>query len=156
MKPNQRTERDRVRPCGWLVVVPALACVLLTWLAWGAPEAPAVEAPAPDTAIHPDRQQLETIIRDRYPQLMTQRFAGVQVVTVLLNHDGTLAATDLEISAKDPGELTVSRQNFARFGIMARDLSYIGIKRLELPLNTVLVMFGGRSAIDPIAHPDAR
>jgi hypothetical protein len=81
---------------------------VLTALAWAAPEASDVEEPAPDTAIHPDRQQLETIIRARYPQLVTQRSAGVPVVTVLLN---TLAVTDLEISADDPSDLTRQRTN---------------------------------------------
>lgn len=147
MKPDQRTERDRARPSAWLVVVPSLACVLLTSLAWAVLEAPDVEQPAPDTAIRPDQQQLETIIRDRYPQLVTQRLAGVPVVTVLLNHDGTLVATDLEISANDPSDVTESR--FARFGVKARDLSYIGVARIELPLNTVLVMFAGKSTTDP-------
>jgi hypothetical protein len=69
------------------------------------------------------------------------------VVTVLLNHDGTLVATDLEISANDPSDVTESR--FARFGVKARDLSYIGVARIELPLNTVLVMFAGKSTTDP-------
>lgn len=133
----------------WLITVPALAWVLLTALASAAPEAPDIEDPPHDTAIHPDRQQLETIIRQRYPQLVTQRFPGIPVVTVLLNHDGTLAATELEISAQDPGKLTVSRLHFARFGLKAGDLSYIGVERFELPLNTVLVMFGGKSTGDP-------
>jgi len=128
MKPNQRTDRDRGQRSAWLIVLPALASALLTWLAWAAPEAPEVEESAPDTTVaHLDRQQLETIVRQRYPQLATQRFAGVPVVTVLLNHDGTLVATDLEISVKDPDQLVVTRQHFARFGLKARDLSYIGM-----------------------------
>jgi hypothetical protein len=145
MNPNQGIDGDlRRRPAGFMVM-PALAWLLCTWLAWAAPEAHGPEATASGTAVHPDRQQLETIIRDRYPQLLTRRSAGVSVVTVLFNRDGTLAATDLEILATDPGEVTVSRQHFARFGLKARDLSYIGVERFELPLNTVLVMFGGKS-----------
>jgi hypothetical protein len=148
MNANQRIDRDKAQRSGWPIVVPALACLLLTWLAWAAPEAPDVEKPAPDTAVHPDQQQLEAIIRLRYPQLVTQRFAGVPLVTVLLNHDGTLAATDLEISANDPGGLTASKLHFARFGLKATDLSYIGVARFQLPLNTVVVVFGGRSTSD--------
>ena len=144
MKPQQQIDSHSVRRPAWLIVLPALVSVLLTWPAWAAPEAPDFNEPTLDTAVHPDRQQLETIVRNRYPELLTQRFAGVPVVTVLLNHDGTLAATDLEISLKDPGELVVTRLQFARFGVKARDLSYIGTARLELPLNTVLVMYGGK------------
>jgi len=98
MKPDQRIDGYRAKRSVWLIVLPALSSVLLTWLAWAAPAAPDVEEPIPDTAVHPDRQQLETIIRTRYPELFTQRLAGLPVVTMLLNQDGTLAATDLEIS----------------------------------------------------------
>jgi hypothetical protein len=149
MNVNQWIDRDKAQRSRWLMVVPALACLLLSWLAWAAPEAPDVEKPAPDTAVHPDQQQLEAIIRHTYPQLATQRFAGFPVVTVLLNHDGTLAATDLEISAKDPGELTASNLHFARFGLKGMDLIYVGVTHVELPLNKVLVVFGGRSTSDP-------
>lgn len=144
MKPHPRIDGCRAKCSAWLIVLPALASVLLTWPAWAAPEAPDVEESTPDTAVHLDPQQLETIVRDRYPELVTHRFAGVPVVTVLLNHDGTLAATDLEISLKDPDELVVTRLHFARFGVQAKDLSYIGTAHLELALNTVLVMFGGK------------
>jgi len=148
MTAHRRIDRDRApRSRGW-VAASTLACVLWTLLAWTARADPVVEKPAPDTAIHPDRQQLVTIIRDRYPQLLTQRFAGVAVVTALFNHNGTLASTDLEIRGKDAGELTVSKLHFARFGLQERDLSYIGLARFELPLNTVLVMFGGKSTSD--------
>jgi hypothetical protein len=149
MRLSQRADRHRTHGFAWLRVVPVLAYLMLSSLARAAPQAPGVEEFAPDTAVHPDRQQLETIIRQRYPQLVTQRFAGVPVVIVLLNHDGTLAATDLEIGPTDPDKLTVSRQHFSRFGLKARDLSYIGVARVELPLNTVLVMFGGRSTSAP-------
>jgi hypothetical protein len=147
MRAIQRNHRDRAPRCPWLVAAATLACVLLTWAA-AARAGPDAESPAPDTAVHPDRQQLETIIRKRYPQLLTQRFAGVAVVTALFNHDGTLASTELEIRSKNSGELTVSKLDFAHFGLKASDLSYIGLERFELPLNTVLVMFGGRGASD--------
>jgi len=149
MKRSRRIDHDRTHRSPWLAAVPALAWVLMNWPAWGAGETPEVEAGAPDSAVHPDRQRLETIIRQKYPQLATERIAGVPVVTVLLNHDGTLAATDLEISPKGPDELTVSKLRFARFGIQAKDLSYIGIEHVVLPPNTVLVMYGGKGTIDP-------
>ncbi len=156
MKTNLRIDRRKAQRCGWFIFVPALTGLMLNRPAWAASEALDDEKPAIDTAVHPDRQQLEAIIRDRYPQLVTQRIAGFPVVTVLLNHDDTLAATDLQISAKDPGELKASELNFARFGLKATDLSYIGVAHFDLPLNSVLVVFGGRSTSGPIAPPDAR
>jgi len=156
MNANQLIERHKAQRSGWFIVVPALACLQLNGLAWAASEAPDVEKPTTDIAVHPDRQQLEAIIRDRYPQLVTQRFAGFPVVTVLLNHDDTVAATDLQISAKDPGDVKASELHFARFGLKATDLSYIGVERFDLPLNSVLVVFGGRNTSDPVPRPDAR
>jgi hypothetical protein len=156
MNANQLIERHKAQRSGWFIVVPALACLQLNGLAWAASEAPDVEKPTTDIAVHPDRQQLEAIIRDRYPQLVTQRFAGFPVVTVLLNHDDTVAATDLQISAKDPGEVKASELHFARFGLKATDLSYIGVERFDLPLNSVLVVFGGRNSSDPVPRPGAR
>jgi hypothetical protein len=156
MNANQLIERHKAQRSGWFIVVPALACLQLNGLAWAASEAPDVEKPTTDISVHPDRQQLEAIIRDRYPQLVTQRFAGFPVVTVLLNHDDTVAATDLQISAKDPGEVKASELHFARFGLKATDLSYIGVERFDLPLNSVLVVFGGRNSSDPVPRPGAR
>jgi hypothetical protein len=49
-----------------------------------------------------------------------------------------------------------SELHFARFGLKATDLSYIGVERFDLPLNSVLVVFGGRNTSDPVARPDAR
>jgi hypothetical protein len=147
MKRNRRIDRARTHPSTWLMAVTGLAYILLAPRAETAPEAQDVEESAPDASVaSPDEQQLEMIVRDRYPQLVTQRFAGVAVVTALFNHDGTLAATDLEISAKDPRELTVSELSFTRFGLKARDISYMGLTRLELPFNTVLIMYGGKQS----------
>jgi hypothetical protein len=145
MPANPPNDGDSAHHSRRLVAAATLACVLSIWLACAAA---AAETPAPDTAVHPDRQQLETIIRKKYPQLLTQRFAGVPVVTALFNHDGTLASTELEIRSKNSGELTVSKLDFAHFGLKASDLSYIGLERFELPFNTVLVMFGGKGASD--------
>jgi hypothetical protein len=142
MKPNQRIDSVRAHRCTWLGVAPALALILLTPPGWAAPEAQDTEESVPDSAaVYPDEQQLEMLVLDRYPQLATQSFAGIPVVTALLNHDGTMAATDFEVSMKDPGEVTVSALNFIRFGLKERDLSYMGIARFELPFTTVLIVY---------------
>jgi hypothetical protein len=142
MNQTQRIDRPTARRRPGLVV-PALACVLLTRLVLAAPEAQDSPESAPGV-VRPAEQQLQVIILERYPQLLTQRFAGVSVVTALFNRDGTLAAIDLEISAKDPGATTVSELSFTRFGLTVRDLSYIGVTRFELPYNAVLVTYGGK------------
>jgi hypothetical protein len=145
MKPDQRIGRADADRRTSLVAVPALALVLLTPLVWAAPDAQDMEESAPDAAVvSPDEQQLEMIALDRYPQLAAQRLAGVPIVTELFNRDGTMSAIDLEISAKNPGEVTVSGLSFTRFGLKARDLSYMGIARFELPFNTVLILYGGK------------
>jgi len=143
MKRIQRTDCPNARRCTWRGVVPALAFVLWTTLALAAPEAQDIGESVPETGVvRPVEQQIQMIVLATYPELGTRRFAGVSVVTALFNRDGTLAAIDLEISAKDPGRATVS--SFTRFGPNARDLSYMGVTRLELPFNTVLVTYGGK------------
>ena len=144
MKPNQWIDRARAPRGTWIIAVLVFGFTLLTPL-WAAPQAPGPDEFVHDAgALYPDEQQLETIVQDRYPQLVTQRVAGLPVVVALFNHDGTLAATDLEISVKDPRELSVSELCFVRFGLRAQDLTYMGVVRIELPSNTVLIMYGGR------------
>jgi hypothetical protein len=144
-KPGQRTDRASALCCTWLVIVLVLAFIVSTPPVLAAPEAPDFEEPAPNAvAVFPDEKQLEAMVRDRYPQLVTQRFSGVPVVTALFNFDGTLAAADLEMSATDPGELTAPGLSFSRFGLKARDISYMGVARIELPFTTVVIVYGGR------------
>src|SRR5450631_3077663 len=67
-RPNQRVERARAHRCTWRVVVPALALLVSTPLAWAATDAQDVEESVPDpVTVFPDGHQLEMIVRDRYP-----------------------------------------------------------------------------------------
>jgi len=68
------------------------------------------------------------------------------MVTVLLEADGTLADTALEVLPCASRSLTASESQFARFGLKAGDLRYLGESRIQTPLNTMLVVFGGRDS----------
>jgi hypothetical protein len=70
------------------------------------------------------------------------------MVTVLFDPDGTLAGADLQVFSGALSVLTASELQFARFGLTAGELRYIGVARIQLPLNTVLVVFGGRDSRD--------
>jgi len=100
--------------------------------------------PAPE--VQPYRQRLEAVIERRYPELLTEEIAGTAMVTVLLEADGTLADTALEVLPDDSKDLTASESQFARFGLSAGDLRYLGELQIQTPLNTMLVVFGGRDS----------
>lgn len=98
---------------------------------------------APD--IQPDSAHLRRLAEERYPRLLTERLAGTPIVTLLLNPNGAVARSALEVYKGDASALTVSDEQFARFGIGGRELRYLGVARVELPLNTVLVAFAVRA-----------
>lgn len=104
---------------------------------------PELRKPAPDAAAQPYREHLTTLVKARYPQLLTEHMAGTPVVTVLLEADGHVVQTHLEIRSPESEPLTASEEQFYRFGALAGRLRYIGEARIDLPVNTVLVVFGG-------------
>src|SRR5262245_51193942 len=97
--------------------------------------------PAPDAFAQPYRQRLEALIRTRYPNLLTEKLPGTAVVTVLLESDGRVAATRLDVSPEPLKELTASESQFARLGVAVGELRYVGVADVDLPLNTVHVVF---------------
>jgi hypothetical protein len=105
-----------------------------------------LQKPTPDPQVQPYRDRLVALIEGRYPQLLTQKIAGTAMVTVLFDSDGTLAASNLEVLPTAVTALTVSEMQFASFGLDAGELTYIGISRIPLPPNTVVVVFGARDS----------
>lgn len=103
--------------------------------------------PAPDLATQPYRNRLETVVKEHYPQLWTDRIEGMPVVTLLFEPDGSVARTKLEIRPHQHDTLTVSEEDFNFYGYGGR-LRYIGEARVELPVNTVIVLFGGLDSSD--------
>jgi hypothetical protein len=99
--------------------------------------------PPPDPKAQPYRERLEALVKVRYPHLWTEKANGLPVVTVLLDSHGELVHSNLETLPPPASELTASEGQFARFGLTAGDLRYVGEARIELPLNTVFVVFGG-------------
>ena len=70
------------------------------------------------------------------------------MLTVLLNADGTIARSDLEISQQSAGTLTVTELQFARFGLRSGELQCVGVEREQLPRGAVLIVFGARSSVE--------
>jgi hypothetical protein len=130
----------------WILVA-VLVCPAAAPL-HGASETKELRKPAPDASAQPYRDRLEMLIRSRYPKLITEKVSGTAVVTVLLEIDGQVATTRLDISPEPLKELTASESQFARLGVSVGELRYIGISQVDLPLNTVLVVFGARNSRD--------
>jgi len=110
--------------------------------------APELRKPSPDAAAEPDRERLETLVKERYPQLGERHASGTPVVTILFEADGRVARTDLEVRSVPPEGLTATEEQFNRFGHLDGQLHYISMARIELPANTVLVVFAGLDSRD--------
>jgi hypothetical protein len=113
-------------------------------LATGAVHAQAEVATA-GPEMQADSARLALLAEERYPRLLTEKLSGTPIVTVLFNPDGTVAETALEVSERDPTTLVVSEGQFAPFGVSGGQLRYLGVARVELPLNTVLIAFAIRA-----------
>ena len=99
--------------------------------------------PPPDASVQPSRERVTALIKERYPQLLLGHLSGTPVLTVLLNADGTIARSDLEISQQSAGTLTVTELQFTRFGLRSGELQSVGVEREQLPHGAVLIVFGG-------------
>jgi hypothetical protein len=99
--------------------------------------------PPPNPGARPYRELFLALIRQRYPNLLTDTMEGIPVVTVLFNVYGDVVRSDLTISSQPPAELAASEASFSRFGLAQRDLQYVGASVVQTPANTVLIEFGG-------------
>lgn len=96
----------------------------------------------PDLGSRGYDKRLTALIQQRYPELNAGSPKGIPVVTVLLNYDGSVAGTHLELSPEGTPTLTASEEEFARFGLSAGRMQYIGVGRLQLPTTEAVVIFG--------------
>ena len=101
----------------------------------------------PDPSVQASHERVIAVIKERYPQLLNH-LSGTPVLTLLLNADGTIARSDLEVSEQTTGPLTVTELQFERFGLRSGDLQYVGVSREELPHGAALIAFGVRSPND--------
>jgi hypothetical protein len=118
-------------------------CALAVTYVLAEPDDAALIKHAPDAQAQPYRERLQSLLLTKYPRLLIEKVDGVAVVTLIFNPDGTLANSGMDVTARAPAQLTVSEGQFARFGVSAGELRYIGVSQIQLPLNTVLVAFAG-------------
>ena len=72
--------------------------------------------PAPNPGARLYREQLQALIRDRYPRLAIETTPGIPVLTVLFDLYGEIVRSELEVSTRPPAELAASEESFAHFG----------------------------------------
>jgi hypothetical protein len=147
---------NKTRLCaGYLRTARALGVCPMLLAAAGAMAQPVLDTlrkPPPDSMSRAYGTRLAALVESRYPELLASKHTGIPVVTVLLNWDGTVAATNLEYAPLeyaangDPPALTVSEEHFARFGHLAGQLRYMGAGRVQLANGPAVVIFGGRDA----------
>lgn len=102
--------------------------------------------PAPTAGVRPYRERFQSLIKDRYPQLLTASVQGMPVVTVLFDLYGDIVRSELEISSRPASELAVSESNFSCFEVTHGELLYVGASTVQTPANTVLVVYGGEGS----------
>lgn len=96
-----------------------------------------------DAQVQPNEARLSAIVKERYPNLLTDKIQGIARVTILFASNGTVARTVLEALSRDAASLPVSEIQFERFGLSVDQLKYMGESRFKLGPNLVMVVFGG-------------
>ncbi len=131
--------RASVRVCIWaLAAATALA----------QPSAPELRKGPPDSGSRGYDKRLTALIEQRYPGLHAGKPEGIPVVTVLLNYDGSVAGTYLEFAREGAAALTASEEKFARFGLSAGRMQYIGVGRIQLSTTPAVVIIGAGDSRD--------
>lgn len=91
-------------------------------------------------------QKFAALLRDKYPTLVTEKAAGTPVVTILFNHDGTVARTDMEIFPGSPEEFKPAKAQFGRVGMAPEVVGYIGEQGIDTGTNRILVVYTEKGA----------
>ena len=125
---------------------------LLTPFALAALAEEELRRPRPQPRARPDGARLASVIKREYPQLLVERIAGTVLVTLLVDARGGALQTDLQVVAPDVTLTIAGESHFARFGLAASDLEFVGVGSVSLPANTVVVVFAG---IDSLAVDQA-
>ncbi len=127
----------------WLATLLILMTFCSVSLALDLPE---LQKPPPSARMQPFRERVTALVRQHYPQLLTEKQAGTAFLIVLFNSDGTIAASDVQTYASHSMTLTADETQFERFGLQGGEMRYVGVDRITLPSGSVLVIFGARSS----------
>ena len=92
-------------------------------------------------------QKFAALLRDRYPELVTEKAAGTTpVVTVLFDHNGRVARTDMGFFRGSPEEFKPSKAQFGRVGLAPEVVGYIGEHVIDFGSNRILVVYTEKGA----------
>lgn len=98
--------------------------------------------------------KFETLLKEKYPGLLTEKIAGTPVVTVLFDRNGAIERSGMEVFSGSPEEFKATEAHFASLGIAANVVGYIGELGVETRVNSVIVVFSERK--DPTAPHTSR
>lgn len=101
-------------------------------------------------------QDLEDLLAQRYPQLLTDKVAGTPVLLVLYDRAGKIERSEVSSTFHGaPQEFRASDSAFERFGVKSEELGWITVQGMETKANVVLAVFSYRK--DPNSYlPPAR
>ena len=90
-------------------------------------------------------RDFEAMLKQHYPQLLTDKAPGMPVLVVLYDHAGKMERWDrAETYTGKPEEFQAPDSIFERFGVKQEELGLIAVQGMESKANTLLVVFSYR------------
>lgn len=78
-------------------------------------------------------RKFEVLLRERYPELIQEKFTGIPVVVALVNDDMTIAnSAQIETIATDE-DLNITSEMFATLGLAPEQVPYFGAMNIQMP-----------------------
>jgi beta-lactamase regulating signal transducer with metallopeptidase domain len=100
-------------------------------------------------------QRFEAVVKQRYPELLSQKIEGTPIVSILFNQNGSVERSTNETIASSPETFMPTEADYAkRFGIKVEEVAYVGVQGMEVPSTgtKILVAFTERKRVGQPFH----
>jgi beta-lactamase regulating signal transducer with metallopeptidase domain len=78
-------------------------------------------------------QRFETLLREKYPELLEARFDGTAIVVAVINEDWSIAKSAQTLSDQPFDAIDSNEGLFGVLGLSREDVPYVGDMRMQLP-----------------------
>jgi hypothetical protein len=86
-------------------------------------------------------QKFESLLIEKYPELLRDHYDGTPVVSVLFKNDGTVERSSNEIFRGAPDDFRPSEAAYAeRFAIKAEEVAYVGLQAMVAPATQTKIL----------------
>lgn len=138
--------RQQAWALGLLCSLAATFVIAATSLNPPAPDSPAaIRKPINNQSPPQYIVELERLLKQQYPKLLTDKVPGTPVLVALFDQTGKLERFDSAAAfTGDPKEFTAPDSIFDRFGVKQQELGWIAVQGMESKANQILVVFSYR------------